>query len=176
MSSPGMPPIDVVSIRAVSYAEDRNSLLLALRSKYAGERTYSVPIDCMKALIADLQRLGSAPSEPAKGRIEAGADGLPAPQKTPAKGSNGQTSGAKPAQTPNQVTARTPRRWMLGTGLPQHPVVLLVFDPQTQDQAAYVIAEDGARSMSTALLQQAERLAQHRTGSAPTAAPAAPKN
>jgi len=57
---------------------------------------------------------------------------------------------------------------MLGTDLPQHPAVLLAFDPQTQDQAAYVLAEDAARKMSTALLQQADRLAQHRSGSAPT--------
>jgi hypothetical protein len=170
-----MPPIDVVSIRAVSYSEDRKSLTLALRSKYSGERSYSVPVDCMKALIADLQRLGST-SSAAVAPTEPPPENLPLAETKTVNGSTGHNGSEKSAQTPNQVTARTPRRWMLGTGLPQHPVVLLVFDPQTQDQAAYVIAEDAARNMSTGLLQQAERLAQHRSGSAPPAAPLGPKN
>ena len=175
MSSPGMPPIDVVSIRAVSYSEDRKNLLLALRSKYSGERSYSVPVDCMKTLIADLQRLGSG-APPSAAVAPTPAPAIP-PQSPPlaetklVNGSNGHSAGPKPVQTPQQVTARTPRRWMLGTGLPQHPVVVLVFDPQSQDQAAYVIAEDAARNMSTGLLQQAERLAQHRSGPTPAAPP-----
>ena len=176
MSSPGMPPIDVVSIRAVSYAEDRKSLVLALKSKYSGERNYSVPVECMKALIADLQRLGSEQNVVASAPMAPEPDAGPRPTSHPASGANGHTAGREPVPGPHQVTARTPRRWMLGTGLPQHPVVLMVFDPKTPDQAAYVITEDAARKMSAGLLQQADRLAQQRTGAGPAASPTPPKN
>jgi hypothetical protein len=171
-----MPPIDVVSIRAVSYSEDRKNLMLALRSKYSGERSYSVPVDCMKELIADLHRLGSAPNAAAPPATAPALEIRPSAETKTVNGSNGHAAVEKPAPTPHQVTARTPRRWMLGTGLPQHPVVLLVFDPQSPDQAAYVIAEEAARKMSTGLMQQAERLAQHRSTSAPAPAPPGPKN
>jgi len=43
--------------------------LLALKSKYTAERSYSVPIECMKALIVDLQRLGSDPNAAAPALI-----------------------------------------------------------------------------------------------------------
>ena len=173
MTTPAKPPIDVVSMRAVGYAADGKNLLLAFKSKYSPERNYSVPIECMKDFIADLTRLGSS-AAPAGPSVKAAAS--PAAANSAPVAVNGQAAHAKPVQIPTQVAARTPRRWMLGTGLPQHPAVLLVFDPQAPERAAYVLAEDGARKLSSALLQQAERLAQHRSSASPTTSPKSPKN
>jgi hypothetical protein len=172
MSTPETPPIDVVSMRAIGYAADGKSLVLAFRSRNSPDRSFSVPIDCMKAFIADLQQLGSnaSPAVPTEENTEPPA----AANNEAFNASKGFGTSEKPAQAPNQVAARAPRRWMLGTGLPQHPVVLLVFDPQAPEQAAYVIAEEGARTMAAGLLQQADRITQHRSGRMPTAAP--PKN
>lgn len=174
MSTPEMHPIEVVSMRAIRYAADGKSLVLAFKSTYPPDRSYSVPLECMKAFIADLQRLGSSPG--AAGPMEEAAERPVAAKNGASKSPNGHGTSEKPGQTPNRVTARAPRSWTLGTGLPQHPVVLLVFDPKAPEQAAYVIGEEGARKMATGLVQQAERIAQHRSGSAPTAAPASSKN
>jgi hypothetical protein len=168
MSTAEMHPIDVISMRAVDYAADGKSLVLAFQSKNSPDRSYSVPIDCMKAFIADLQQLGAARGNPPAVPMEKTAE-------RSAVANNGQFKAPKRPETSekrtsNQVEARAPRGWMLGTGLPEHPVVLLVFDPQTPEQAAYVIREDGARKMAAGLLHQSDRLAQHRSGARPSVA------
>jgi len=176
MSTSETHPVDIVSMRAIGYSADGKSLVLAFKSTYPPDRSYSVPIECMKAFIADLQRLGSSPGTAPTVPMEKTAERPVATNNGSSNASKGPGTSEKPVQAPNQVAARAPRRWMLGTGLPQHPVVLLVFDPQAPEQAAYVIAEEGARTMAAGLLQQADRITQHRSGSIPTAAPAPSKN
>jgi hypothetical protein len=176
MSTPETHPIDIVSMRAIGYSADGKSLVLAFKSTYPPDRSYSVPIECMKTFIADLQRLGSSSGTAPTVPMEKTAERPVAANNGSSKAPKGLETSEKPVQTPNQVAARAPRSWMLGTGLPQHPVVLLVFDPKAPEQAAYVIGEDGARKMAAGLVEQAERIAQHRSGSMPTAASAPTKN
>ena len=51
-------PITVVAFRAESYSPDGKSLIISLRTKYSSaEWKYSVPVECLKDLLIDLQRL-----------------------------------------------------------------------------------------------------------------------
>ena len=63
-------PISVVALRAEGYAADGAEVVISLRTKFSGaERKYSVPLECFRDLLLDLQRLEairqSAPEEPA---------------------------------------------------------------------------------------------------------------
>ena len=59
-------PISVVAMRAESYSADGDNIVISLRTKYStAERKYSVPVECLRDLIVDLQRLSTtALSEP----------------------------------------------------------------------------------------------------------------
>ena len=51
-------PITVVAFRAESYSPDGKNLIISLRTKYSSaEWKYSVPVECLKDLLIDLQRL-----------------------------------------------------------------------------------------------------------------------
>jgi len=54
-------PVAIVALRAESYSASDESIVISLRAKYSTtERTYSVPIECLRDLIVDLRRLSLA--------------------------------------------------------------------------------------------------------------------
>lgn len=56
-------PVSVVALRAEGYATDRTSIIISLRTKFSSaERKYSVPLDCFRDLVVDLQRLNASKS------------------------------------------------------------------------------------------------------------------
>jgi hypothetical protein len=50
---------------------------------------------------------------------------------------------------------------MLRSGLPDHPFVLMVFDPQTETQAGFALTVESAREMAAGLVKYADILASH---------------
>ena len=57
-------PLSVVALRADCYSADRENVVISLRMKYSmAERKYSVPLECFRDLVVDLQRLSSATSD-----------------------------------------------------------------------------------------------------------------
>ena len=51
-------PLSVEALRAESYSAADDSIVISLRTKYStAERMYSVPVECLQALITDLRRL-----------------------------------------------------------------------------------------------------------------------
>jgi hypothetical protein len=71
---------------------------------------------------------------------------------------------AKPSGLQNQLAVKTPQKWMVGSGLPKHPVVLLIFDVQTDTQGGYALSADAATDMAAGLLKNAEALRKHISG------------
>jgi hypothetical protein len=59
-------PVSVVALRAERYSAADDSVVISLRTKYStAERTYSVPVECLRDLIVDLRRLSlAAPTAP----------------------------------------------------------------------------------------------------------------
>jgi hypothetical protein len=56
-------PVTIVALRAESYSASDESIVISLRAKYSTtERTYSVPIECLRDLIVDLRRLSVSTS------------------------------------------------------------------------------------------------------------------
>jgi len=54
----------VVAFRAESYPPDGKNLAISLRTKYSSaERRYSVPLECLRDLLVDLQRLRTSKLE-----------------------------------------------------------------------------------------------------------------
>jgi hypothetical protein len=55
--------ITVIGIRANGYSPDGKNINISLTTKYsAAERRYSVPIECFRDLVLDLQRLNTGAS------------------------------------------------------------------------------------------------------------------
>lgn len=50
---------------------------------------------------------------------------------------------------------------MLRSGLPDHPLVVMVFDPQTEAQAGYALTATAAREMAVALVKYADTVAKY---------------
>ena len=62
-------PVSVTEARAESYSSGDDTVVISLRTKYSTkERKYSIPVECLRDLIVDLQRLNSiaTPIQPEK--------------------------------------------------------------------------------------------------------------
>ena len=60
MSHNNTSPISVTAMRADYYSPDGKTVTISLTTKYsAAERKYSVPVECLRDLILDLQRLNA---------------------------------------------------------------------------------------------------------------------
>jgi hypothetical protein len=56
-------PISVIALRADDYSPDGKNVIISLTTKYStAERKYSVPVECFRDLILDLQKLNAAAS------------------------------------------------------------------------------------------------------------------
>ena len=150
------PPINVIDIRAHEYSPDEKNVIISLATKYSAERrTYSVPVECLHVLIADLRNL-----RPTSDGLPVEATASPA-ASTSASASNGQPVPALPAADLTRVSVTVPKKWMLRSGLPDHPLVVMVFDPQTEKQAGYGLTATAARDMAAGLVKYADTVAKH---------------
>jgi hypothetical protein len=155
------PPIMITAIRADEVTDD-GAVVLTLVTKYSGERSFSAPVACFHGLISDLRRLQlpmAAPTMSAAPGMPANA-AMPSTSAMPAVSAVPGTAAA-PAKSFNQVTVRTPHKWMIGSGLPKHPVVILIMDPQTETQAGFALNANAAKEMAAGLMKNADALAAH---------------
>jgi hypothetical protein len=120
-------PVDVISLRAKDRTPDRNSVIVSLTTPLSAEQLYSVPVSCLFDLIADLQKLSGATHSP-----------LPTVSEGPPPAATTQTKDL------NQVKVIGPKKWMLKSGLPNHPFVVMIMDPQTENQAGYALTASAA--------------------------------
>jgi hypothetical protein len=79
-------PLSVEALRAESYSAADGSIVISLRAKYStAERMYSVPVECLQELIADLRRLSYLHPKwrrnGGKGAVAQNLDGQTAKQK-----------------------------------------------------------------------------------------------
>jgi hypothetical protein len=140
-------PIDVTDIRAERYSPDGNNIIVSLAIKYSAERrTYSLPVASLYGFITDLQKLQSAK------RTE--------PVETSAPGSE---AAAQPAQAKdqNRIKITVPKKWMMRSGLPDHPFVIMVFDPQTETQAGFALSAASAKEIAAGLTKYSDVLAHY---------------
>jgi len=137
--NPNKPlPIDATDFRADSYTPDGKNVIVSLATKYSAEpRLYSLPVACLYTFITDLQKLQSA--------------GSAAPPPVPSPIPTGPTQTA--AKDPNRIEITVPKKWMLRSGLPDHPFVLMVFDFQTEKQAGFALSAASAREMAAGLFE-----------------------
>jgi hypothetical protein len=137
------PTIDVVTLRADKYSPDGKSVFISLQTKHASEMTLSVPVACFHDLIADLRNL-QPPGETAATTT-----------------SNHPAVASKPAEHLNRINVIVPKKWMLRSGLPNHPLIIMVFDPQTEAQAGYALTVAAAREMAVGLVKYADTVSKH---------------
>ena len=69
------------------------------------------------------------------------------------------TSASRPTVDRNKINITIPKKWMLRSGLPDHPVVIMVFDPQTETQAGFALSATSAKEMAAGLTKYADALA-----------------
>jgi hypothetical protein len=142
---------DVVSMRASEYSNDGKNVTISLTTKYSSERLFSVPLACLQEFITDLETLkSSAAQSGAKTEKRAGKE--PAAQ--------GVIRATPPGAKSTDVKVTVPKKWMLASGLPQHPLVILILDPQTDAQAGFGFTDRAAREMATGLVKYADAIAQ----------------
>ena len=135
-------PIDVIALRANSRTLDGKNIIISLITRFSTEQAYSVPIECLKELITDLQTLNSTE----------GVTTTKSPEPIAAP---------KPAEDQSRINVTVPKKWMLGSGLPNHPVVVMIFNPQTETQVGYALTSTSAREMAVGLVKYADTVAKH---------------
>ena len=135
------PPIRAIDFRADNYSPDGKNIIISFATKYVAERRiYSVPVESLNEFIADIQKLRSP-----TGTTPINTSRQPAAAQTEL----------------NRITVTVPKRWMLRSGLPDHPLVVMVFDPQTEAQAGYALTATAAREMASGLVKYADAVAKH---------------
>lgn len=139
---------DVVSMRALEYSTNGNNVTISLTTKYSSERLFSVPLSCLSEFISDLENLKRSGAAP---ETQGNAVAQRADLRTDAA--------VKPAG--NQVNITVPKKWMLASGLPNHPLVILILDPQTKTQAGFGFSDRAAREMATGLVKYADLISNH---------------
>jgi hypothetical protein len=148
---------EVTSLRATEYSPDGQKVTVALTTRYVGERFYSVPVNCLSEFIADLDRLKpTGAASQAATAVKAQADTQPGADI----GSSAPEQDAAPAN-PNEIKINVPKKWMIASALPQRPLVILVFDPQTKAQTGFGLGGQAAREMAAGLIKQADAIAEH---------------
>jgi len=148
-------PIDVAALRAKEYSPDGKNVIISLRQRFSAEQIFSVPLECLYELITDLQKLNAA-----KGASAAGPAAEPAAEPA-AKPAAEPAAKPQPASDPNQVTVTVPKKWQLRSGLPAHPLVIVILDPQTEAQTGYALTPPAAQEMAVALTKIADTVAKH---------------
>ena len=138
-------PVDVAALRAKDYSFDGKNVIISLRPRFSPEQTFSVPVECLFELIADLQKLNSAKNASA------------------AKPTREPVTEPQPASDLNQLQVKIPKKWQLRSGLPNHPLVIVILDPQTEAQAGYALTASAAQEMAVALTKIADTVAKHET-------------
>ena len=153
------PPINVIDIQAHEYSQDGKNIIISLATKYSAERrTYAVPVGCLYDLISDLRTL----KQPSDGSTAEPADETSQADPAPSQAS-GQTPSPPEAKDLTRLNVSVPKKWMLRSGLPAHPLVVLVFDPQTERQSGYGLTATAAREMAEGLVKYADMIAKHQT-------------
>jgi hypothetical protein len=146
-TSSGRTVFQSTGARAERNPEESGSILLRLSTRYVGEQLYAIPDSALDQLVADLQALKAAGSSHARNGQKAAE---PSPQAV---------SATKPEGRSFEVKVTTPQKWMIGSGLPQRSVVVLIFDPQSESQAGYALGGESAKQMAAGLIKQADALA-----------------
>jgi len=153
------PPISVIDIRAHEYTPDGKGIIVSLATKYSAERRdYSVPVECLYNLISDLRTL----KPPSDGAAPAPADETSQPDPAPSQAS-GQIIPPPQTKDLTRLNVTVPKKWMLRSGLPDHPLVILVFDPVTEKQSGYGLTATAAREMAVGLVKYADTVVKHQT-------------
>jgi len=153
------PPISVIDIRAHEYTPDGKGIIVSLATKYSAERRdYSVPVECLYNLISDLRTL----KPPSDGAAPAPAD-EPLQQAPAPSQASGQPILSPGAKDLTRLNVTVPKKWMLRSGLPDHPLVVLVFDPVTEKQSGYGLTATAAREMAVGLVKYADTVVKHQT-------------
>ena len=153
------PPISVIDIRAHEYTPDGKGIIVSLATKYSAERRdYSVPVECLYNLISDLRTL----KQTFDGAMPEPVDEPSQPDQTPSQ-ARGQTTSSPEAKDLTRLNVTVPKKWMLRSGLPDHPLVILVFDPVTEKQSGYGLTATAAREMAVGLVKYADTVVKHQT-------------
>lgn len=150
-----MNPIRLIKIAAQA-RPDGEGVFLTIGTKYAGETVYSITPELVEDLLADLQRLNSSAALP---RPAATTNSTPSVATTTASPpATADTTATTPA---GSIAVRQPKRWMLGNALPKHPMVVLIIDPQTDQQAGYAFNVKAAHEMAVNFVKNADAIAAH---------------
>lgn len=158
------PPIAAIDIRAHEYSSDGKSVIISLATKYAAERRkYSVPVESLYELLSDLRTL-KRPSDDAPAAVDKAARADPS---EPADEASGQKTTTTAPKDLTRLNVTVPKKWMLRSGLPEHPLVVMVFDPLTEKQSGYGLTAAAAREMAVGLVKYADTLAKHHANQKP---------
>ena len=166
-------PIDIIDFRAERYSPDGKSIIVSFATAQSAERrTYALPVQSIYGFIADLQRMqpGAKPAVPGAPAPAAQKAAVPAPAAhkaatpTPAR-TDGAGAPTRTDAAATRIEVSMPKRWMVRP-LPERNVVVMVFDPQTERQAAYALPAASIREMADVLVKQADTLEKPAPGKA----------
>jgi hypothetical protein len=128
-----MAPYNVTRIKDFSVSGDGKEATFTLVTKYAGDISVAMPVECLDEL-----------KPPHKRARQAG---------TTVKNEKGATT--------SQGTLHRPKKWVLGAETTKHKIVALIFDPQTEHEAGFALSAKSAKILANDLLKGADTVTDH---------------
>ena len=115
-----MASYNVTRIKDFSVSGAGKEATFTLVTKYAGDISVAMPVECLDTLKPPLK---GAPKAAATIKNEQGA-------------------------TTSQGTLHRPKKWILGAETTKHKVVALIFDPQTEREAGFALSAKSAKILA----------------------------
>ena len=130
-----MAPHNVTRIKDFSVSGDGKEATFTLVTKYAGDISVAMPVECLDTLKRPHQR---APKAAATVKNEKGA-------------------------TTSQGTLHRPKKWILGAETTKHKIVALIFDPQTEREAGFALSAKSAKILADDLVKGADTVTNYKS-------------
>ena len=126
---------NVTRIKDFSVSGDGKDATFTLVTKYAGDISVAMPVECLDILKPPQK---SAPKAATTVRNEKGA-------------------------TTSQGTLHRPKKWILGAETTKHKVVALIFDPQTEREAGFALSATSAKALADDLVKSADTVTNYKS-------------
>ena len=127
-----MAPHNVTQIKDFSISGDGKKATFTFVTKYAGDISVEMPVECLDIL---------------KQRQQRGP-------KIVVKNEKGATT--------SEGKLHRPKKWILGAETTKHKIVALIFDPQTEREAGFALSAKSAKILANELVKSANTVADYK--------------
>jgi hypothetical protein len=147
-----MPTVSFTGVKSCTASDD--AIDVVFKTRYSGDLAVKMTRACLGELVAALSQDAGA------GAVEAPA---PAPAATAKPKPEPQAAANAPVtgDADDNVSVRVPKKWAVAAETKLHNVVLLFFDPKTENQRSFALSPKAATGLADGLAEKAKVVADH---------------